>query len=330
MRSIKNWINHCLVTGLLLVTVSAHAAPYDLVQTYYGTNQSWLYGWSMASIGSNKILVGSLQDKTAGSAAGAAYVMDATTGGILLTVPNPTPVEYDNFGQAVAAVGNNLLVGANWDGHVFGSNPSYPGAAYLFDGTSGSLLRTFKAPAANGFSYGSALAVVGSNILIGEEDAASGGRVTAYLYDSTNGNLLRTISNIGDRSGRTSANSYLAVAGTNVLVGTPGSNGNEVGGASLYDTTNGNLLRTFSNPFITTQDNFGFSVATLPGNRFAISAPWADRGATNAGAVYIFDGSNGTLLQTLLNPNSSADANFGISIAAVGDNLLVGAPYADF
>jgi hypothetical protein len=327
MKLKRTWANHFVFAGLLLVTATAQAAPYDLIRTYYGTNKSWLYGWSMAPVGSNKILVGSLQDNTAASAAGAAYLMDATNGNILLTLPNPTPAEYDFFGHAVLPVGNNLLVGANWDGHVFGAGATYPGAAYLFDGATGGLLRTFKAPAAGGFSYGSALALVGNNILIAEESGPNNSE-TAYLYDAASGNLVRTISNIGSRSGMTSPNSFVAAAGTNVLIGRPGDN-NDAGGASLYDTTNGSLLRMFSNPVVTGRDDFGFTVAVLPGNRFAISAPFADRGATNAGAVYIFDGSTGALLRTLLDPHASADGNFGLSIAAVGDDLLVGAPYDD-
>jgi hypothetical protein len=327
MISIKAWFCHGIVLALLLVSATAHAAPYDLLKTYYGTNTSWLYGWSVAPIGTDKILVGSLQDNAAGSAAGAAYVMDANTGNILLTLPNPTPMEYDFFGQTVLPVGNNLLVGANWDGHTSGVPSTFPGAAYLFDGATGGVLRTFKAPASGGYSFGSGLALVGNNILIAEE-AGPNSSETAYLYDKTNGNLVRTISNIGSRSGMTSPNSYVVAAGTNVLIGRPGDN-NSAGGASLYDTTTGSLLRMFSDPVVTSQDNFGFAVATLPGNRFAIAAPYADRGATDAGAVYIFDAASGALLQTFLDPHASAGGNFGLSIAAVGDELLVGAPYDD-
>jgi hypothetical protein len=329
MRLLKLCAYSSIGIALLPLSTLADGVPFGLVKTYYSSNSSWLYGWSMAPIGTNKLLVGSLQDTAAGSAAGAAYIMDAVSGAVLSTIPNPTPAEYDFFGCAVSPVGANFLIGAMWDSRVPGSGETPPGAAYVFDGTSGSLLRTFKAPSTGGYAYGSAVATVGGNILIGQESEESTRAVTAYLYDGTTGNLVRTFSNIGERSGFTSANSYLAVAGTNVLVGTPGSNSG-TGRASLINTNNGGVLRTFSNPFVTTQDNFGFSVAALPGNRFAIAAPWADRGATNAGAVYIFNGANGSLLRTLLNPNPSEGDNFGMSIAAVGNNLLVGAPHDDF
>lgn len=327
-------MHHKLVASLawtiatcLLLASNVHGAPYELVQTYYGSDQSRLFGWSMSPFGKNNLAIGSLQDRTAGSEAGAVYVLDAATGQIQLTVPNPTPVEIDFFGQSLVPVGNNLLIGANWDGHVFGAGAKYPGAAYLVDGKNGALLHTFQSPSEGGFSFGSAVALAGNNLLIAEESAQNG-REAVYLFDAGNQNLVRTIANIGYRSGLAGANSYVAVDGTNMLIGRPGDN-NEVGGASLYDTTTGALLQTFSAPFITNGDNFGYEVAVLPGNRFAISAPYADRGATDSGAVYIIDGATGTLLHTLLDPNASPYGNFGVSIAAVADTILIGAPFDD-
>ena len=304
MRWTKNRSRQFLAIGLLMLSSTAHAAPYELIRTYYGSNQSWLYGWSMAALPNNWLLVGSIQDRTGADAAGAAYVLNANNGGIIFTITSPTRFEHDNFGWTVAAVGSNLLIsGAT-------GRPCRRG----FSGRclpvqqDGVLLRTFKVPTP-GLLYGTGLAVIGNKILITEEEGP-GGKETAYIYDANNGALVRTISNIGNRAGPRIPNAHVTVAGTDVLIGTPGNNG-YAGGAALYDTTNGNLLRTFSNPFITTQDNFGFAVATLPGNRFAISAPWADRGAIDAGAVYIMDAPQGhfcilCLIRTLQQTDTSA------------------------
>ena len=212
-----------------------------------------------------------------------------------------------------------------WEGHTSGPNATFPGAAYLFD-SSGASLHTFKPPQPGGYVYGSALALVGNNILILQESAPNGGNLTAYLYDKTSGAPVRTMANLGQQSGVTTPNSHVVAAGgNNVLIGTPGNGG----GATLYDTSTGGIVRTFGNPFVTGNDSFGFSVAALPGNRVAVAAPFADRGAIDTGAVYIFDASSGALLHTLLDPHASADGWFGRSIAAVGNSLLVGAPYAD-
>ncbi len=86
------------------------------------------FGYSVATAGSDRILVGALGKDAAAANAGAAYLFD--TNGILLTCfTNPTPRPSDQFGSAVAAVGvDRVLIGADRD-----STGSYDaGAAYLF------------------------------------------------------------------------------------------------------------------------------------------------------------------------------------------------------
>src|SRR5208282_6177796 len=52
-------------------------------------------------------------------------------------------------------------------------------------------------------------------------------------------------------------------------------------------------------------------------------------GANQAqGAVYVYD-SSGDLLQTLSEPNGSPEDYFGISVAAAGANVVIGAPGAN-
>src|SRR5260221_14150517 len=63
-------------------------------------------------------------------------------GDLLLTINNPTPAAFDNFSISVAAVGNNVLIGALGDNT--GGNDS--GAAFLFDGATRALLQTFVNP----------------------------------------------------------------------------------------------------------------------------------------------------------------------------------------
>ena len=67
------------------------------------------FGSSVAAVGNN-ILVGVPNDDTNAVNSGAAYLIDGTTGALLLTFTNPTPAIGDFFGYSVAAVGNNILV----------------------------------------------------------------------------------------------------------------------------------------------------------------------------------------------------------------------------
>jgi len=58
-----------------------------------------------------------------GGDTGAAYLFDGSTGTLLKTFLNPTPAAGDLFGAAVAAAGDNILVGLQGTTLV----PSTPG-----------------------------------------------------------------------------------------------------------------------------------------------------------------------------------------------------------
>ena len=68
----------------------------------------------------------------------------ANPGDLLLTIPNPTPAASDLFGTRLAVVGNDI-VATDFRDDVNGFDA---GAAYLFDGQTGQLIRTFISPTA--------------------------------------------------------------------------------------------------------------------------------------------------------------------------------------
>jgi hypothetical protein len=303
-------------------------STWQLTQTFLNPTPavSDQFGNSVA-ISGNNVLVGAIWDDTGATNAGAAYLFDGTTGSLLRTFLNPTPSQSDWFGNSVAISGNNVLVGAFMD-HTGGINP---GAAYLFDGTTGSLLRTFLNPTpAIGDYFGNSVAISGNNVLVGAPNDDTGATNTgaAYLLNGTTGSLLRTFLNPtpapGDQFG-----SSVAISGNNVLVGTPldDTGATDAGAAYLFDGTTGSLLRTFLNPTPAGGDAFG-SVA-ISGNNVLVGAPNDDTGATDAGAAYLFDGTTGSLLQTFLNPTPANVDQFGSSVAISGNNVLVGAPKDD-
>ena len=88
--------------------------------------------------------------------------------------------------------------------------------------------------------------------------------------------------------------------GTGVyVIGAPGDESGGVAGAGaayVYDQVTGALLFTLANPALSSGDQFGASVA-VAGNMIAVGAPLADPGGvSDAGAVYLFDRSTGTLV----------------------------------
>ncbi len=86
------------------------------------------FGYSVAAVGTDRVLIGAFGDNTGAYAAGVAYLF-STSGALLATFTNPTPADFDLFGFSVAALGSDrVLIGALGDG----TGAYNVGAAYLF------------------------------------------------------------------------------------------------------------------------------------------------------------------------------------------------------
>lgn len=283
------------------------------------------FGSSVAGVGGN-VLVGAYGDDTGAPNTGAAYLFDGASGALLHTFLNPFPDAEDGFGISVAAAGDNVLVGAYNDD----TGAPNAGAAFLFDSATGSLLQTFLNPTSASFEwFGISVAGVYDNVLVGAQAAGFPANTgAAYLFDSASGSLLQTFPNPAPEG--SSFGYSVAAVGGDVLIGAFGNDigAPQAGAAYLFDGVSGALLQTFLNPTPALVDWFGFKVAAV-GSNVLVSATADDSGAPNAGAVYLFDSSSGNLLQTFLSPTPAANDSFGISMAAVGAEVLVGAIYDD-
>jgi filamentous hemagglutinin family protein len=247
----------------------------------------------------------------------------------LVTFLSPTPASGDNFSFSVAAVGTNVLVGAPYTPRGTVTNA---GLAYLFD-NSGVLLQTFSKPTASVADelFGWSVAALGTDVLIGApfDNTAASQSGAVYLFSGTTGALLRTLATPSADLGAGFGWSVAGV-GNNILVGapftvSPAGGIFQAGSAYLFNGTTGTLLQTFNNPTPAVSDQFGYSIAGLGAN-VLIGAPYKDvAGLTDVGSAYIFNGTNGALLQTLNKPNPAANDRFGWSVAGVGTNALVGA-----
>jgi hypothetical protein len=276
---------------------------------------------SVAALGTDRVVIGAPFDDTGAIDAGAAYLF-STSGTLLTTFTNPTPGVNDQFGYSVAAVGTDwVLIGA-YRGDAVVTNG---GAAYLFS-TNGTLITTFIKPgpwnAVDGF--GVSVAALGSDrVIVGadRDDNYGDDYGNAYLF-STNGSPLAVFINYwGGGISRFGA-AAVAVGTDRVLIGAYGTFGN-MGAAHLY-ATNGTYLMTFTNP-APAGGRFGVSLAAVGTDRMLIGSSQDDTGAVNAGAAFLFS-TNGTLLTTFTNPTPSANGEFGISVAALGnDRVLIGA-----
>jgi hypothetical protein len=305
----------------------AQEPPFDLAQTIRNPSPGAgaQFGYSVALVGQN-VLVGAPFDDTAGTDAGAAYLFDGATGKLLQTFQSPNAAAGDWFGIAVAAVGSNVLVGALGDD----TEARDAGAAFLFDGATGALLRTFRKPNPTEADwFGGAVAAMGSNVLIGAPlDHASGKEAgAAYLFDGSTGNLLRTFQKKTPAEGDWFGVS-LAAAGNRVLVGAmqDDTSGTDAGAVYLFDAGTGELLHAIPDyANAEAGDWFGVAVAAV-GDSFVAGAPLNDTGQKDAGWCSVFDGATGDRLKSLPNPVAMAGDNFGRSLAVMGEMVLVGAP----
>lgn len=152
-----------------------------------------LFGWSVAGMGSDRILIGAEGNTVGGTNVGAAYLF-ATNGTVPATFTNPTLTRGGSFGHSLATVGGDrVLIGAFLNDIGAGKT----GAAYLFD-TNGTPLATFANPTPEASTgpgsggvppttdrFGFAVTALGNDLFVIAADGDNGGAPGAgsvYIY----------------------------------------------------------------------------------------------------------------------------------------------------
>ena len=333
---LSNILAVSLIVALLALSLPTKAAQaatrFILARTIISPTPTGggFFGEAMAAVG-DKLLVGA-RDDCATICGGAVHLFDSN-GNPLLTIPTPTL--FASFGFSVDGVGPDPLVGAIHDSTA-GSNA---GAAYLFDDVTGDLLQTFlnpnPAPHSSGLDFfGQAVAGLGNNVLVsapGQEVVLDSGvevqdAGVVYVFDAVSGALLQTISNPSPEQ-FDGFGSTISTVGNNFAVTTAfDANDTPVAGSGtvyLFDA-NGNLITAIVSPQPVGFGLFGTSLAAF-GDDLLVGE---ERGFTDdvrAGAVHLFDGATGAFIRSYFNPTPVAFELFGNSVAASGNNVLVGA-----
>jgi hypothetical protein len=190
------------------------------------------------------------------------------------------------------------------------------------------LLAKLKDPAATNL-FGWAVAVSGTTAVVGAP--AEPGTGAAYIYEKGASGWPVTPSTTLSEPGGTSDyefGSSVAVSGTTVVVGAPGTSSSAeaayiyVKGASGWPTT---PTVTLTDPLATVHDDFGDSVA-VTGKTVVVGAQGTD---SFAGTAYIYVNSGSgwpiTPTTTLSDPTATSGDNFGGSVAVSGKTAVVGA-----
>jgi hypothetical protein len=282
------------------------------------------------SVTSNQLAAGSVNtSQLAEGAVSMSKLAAGPTVALSLTVTNPTPLIYDQFGETLAALGTDrLIIGAPRDSTGAGS----VGSVYLIN-SSGTLLTTFSNPTpANFDAFGSSVATLANtHIVIGAKagDAGVTNAGAAYLF-TTNGALITTFTNPSPASGDLFGITIAALGTDRVVIGaTHDDTGASDSGSVYVFHTNGALVTTINNPNPFSSAHFGIALASLGSDKIFIGSQSDSTASLFAGAVFLYN-TNGTRLGTFTKPFPVQNDWFGHSIAVVGtDKVLIGAPLDD-
>jgi len=185
-----------------------------------------------------------------------------------------------------------------------------------------------------GFSYNFGNSVSGipdvngdgrGDVVIGEHQVDR-----AYIFDGSTGLRLRTLVSPNQETDGYFGNSVSGIADVNgdgrgdVVVGAFSENlgiSHDAGRAYIFDGSTGAPLHTLVSPNLQGGGEFGYSVSGVP------DVNGDGRGDVVIGALveftrgraYIFDGSTGLVLHTLVSPNAQLYGDFGYSVSGVPD-----------
>ena len=292
--------------------------------------------------------------------AGEAFVFSGKDGAVILTLTDPTAEEDGRMGAAVTALGDvdadgvpDLLVGV--PGKDIGGEDGLVdvGLAYVFSGKSGQVIRTLNHPSAGGLeagaAFGSAVANAGDVDKDGVTDMLIGapGEGHAYVFSGQTGSLIFDI--VGPFAEH--LHSFgAAVAGgmdfnrdgkPDLVVGAPLQE--EVRGAAyIFNGSDASLQRTLLPKQRQRFAQFGAALCVssdLTGDRrpdVAVGAPGQNvNGLLQAGAITVFDGRRGRVVETITSAAPQRRALFGAAVTAAdfdGDGVatvVAGTPNQD-
>ncbi|MDP1699020.1 MAG: beta-propeller fold lactonase family protein [Xanthomonadaceae bacterium] len=301
-------------------------------QAYLKASNTHLFGCSVAVSGDTVVIGASGESSNASGingnqsdnsaiSSGAAYVFVRTgnnwTQQAYLKASNTGVL--DLFGSFVAVSGDTVVVGAPFEssnasginGNQANNSATKAGAAYVFVRSGSNWTQQAYLKASNtgaGDQFGGSGATTGNTVVIGARLEGS----NATLVNGDQGNDTASAAGaayviVRDGSGNWSQQAYLKASNTGA------------------------------------QDQFGYSIAAS-GDTVVVGAPFenssatginddqADNSAPGAGASYVFvrDGSGNWSQQVYLKAsNTDASDGFGLSVAASGDRVVVGAPFEE-
>lgn len=255
------------------------------------------FGASVAISGSTVVVgaPGEVVMTSAGPVLGGHVYVYSVSGTLISMLTSPAPVNCACFGTSVAISGRTVVVGQTTSvGGPWGS-------VYVYKlPTTGVPVSTLTSPILSNYNqFGSAVAIIGSKIVVGARGETVSGFTdagNAYVFVAPTGRLLFTLTS---RTPQTNGGfgSSVAITGSSVVVGAPGEMASGLPGAGnayLFRTTTGAWISTLTTRNANTNGWFGYSVG-ISGTTIVVGAPVevappppSTAGSNGAGNAYVF------------------------------------------
>lgn len=298
------------------------------------------FGWSVA-ISGTRVIVGAPRGDSGTGDAGCAYIYDLSS--LSPEVPalqlnNPDPAGR-NFGFAVAASGDHLVIGAPQD-----AGAGDTGRAHVFDLAASTptlpVLSLADATPLTNEGFGRAVAISGPTIVVAapQDDTGADNSGVAHVYNL--GSPTPDIPGLTLPNPAPAANdsfgSSLAMSGSRVAVGNHlddlgGSDSGRVHVFNLASGTPAVPAITLDNPGPQSNDQFGHAVA-LSGTRLATAAHGDNSGVSDSGTGYLYDLATvtpGTPVHAINTPSPPSEEEFGNAVAISGNVVVAGCYHDD-
>jgi hypothetical protein len=311
---------------LLEAVQQAYAKPAAVGATQAGDT----FGFSVAVSGDTVVVSANLEDSSStgvnstpndlASSAGAVYVFTRSgstwTQQAYLKASNAAANDFFG-GNGVAISGDTIVVGARGEsssatginGNQADNSATSSGAAYVFtrSGTTWTQQAYLKASnSAGGDAFGSSVAVSGDTVVVG-----------AWFEDSNAAGVN------GDQSNNSAASAGAAYVFTR--------SGTTWTQQAYLKASNPGVSDEFGGSVAVSGDTIVVGASNEASSATGIGGNQADNSAGGSGAAYVFTRSGTTWTQQAYIKASNTDANdqFGDSVAASGDTVVVGAAGED-
>jgi outer membrane protein assembly factor BamB len=329
-----------LVFFLLLLPAAPDAALAADVPTLSSTftsrhaEESGGFGYAVKENNRYLVVASPAQTVHGEAAAGRVYVYSRSSGRLLHTLTSPNSQEEGVFGISIALRGEYLAVGALETLKHGKNKEEEAGQAYIFNASSGKLLRTFTSPnAEEGGVFGVEVDMSGNDLVVGapreavKKDKEAG---HAYVFNAISGKLLQTLTSPNAQE-EGEFGIAVAISGKKLAVGAKleavGKH-SKAGRVYVYSTSSGKLLHTLTSPHPQEAGEFGVELG-MSGEDLVVSAKFESVGKdADAGDAYVFNAGSGKLVHRIASPLAGQSRVFPSSIAVSGKYLVLGAARA--